>query len=606
MSAMPKILATSMVVVAAVGTFVLGLEASESELASADAAENQAASPIAHVPSEYIGSWKGDGTQEDPPGAWTIMMTLAAGDEALVVGTIAYPSLGCGGELTLIDVTSESIELLERITYGADVCIDRGTVTLRLESADALNYAWQKEGTATTGSGSLVRISSGGSQIPLGYEGIWRGEGTQDIPPDEWSILIGINNAVIGAVAGTVAYPSVGCGGVLTLTNVTSDSIELLEGYTHNPGICVDGGTVSLSLTSPSELDYLWEKEGHPGTGTGRLTAMNKHRCVVPFFSQRDDNWQDHPLRGSCTGWCIDPELGFVTIGRCGCNLTSAAMALNTYGANTDPPDLSDCMDTSACFFRWDPSIPCSNGAVNGYRRLREFNWDSWDRLSQELNHNHRPVIVELCRKGTCHLDDDHRQTHWVVVVSGQGTDPEYYLMHDPWYKCGANIPLATRSEDWEFDGMAIYEGAVPCSSLTALTPPCVARGANPEPVQQTSETVNKEASSLSNDDTQEIAPASIVCGTVWLYTRTELTMTVEVTATSSVGDVSEMLVWSDSMSNTTWQPFTPFVWLPVSERVYVRFRDNLDNVTDVYSDTVNPKGPPNAPLEVFLPIIIR
>jgi len=329
--------------------------------------------------------------------------------------------------------------------------------------------------------------------------------------------------------------------------------------------------------------------------------------CEIPFFSQRDGNWQTHPLRGTCSGWCVDPQLEFVTIGRCGCTLTSAAMVFNTYGANTDPPQLSDCMDMSACPFHWNASISCSNGKLSRVSRLGF----SWDCLDQELSQNHRPVILGMCKRGTCHLDYDddpntHAQTHWVVVVSGRGTDPEYYLVHDPWYKCGANIPLATRSEDWDFVWMGVYEGTVPCSSLTALTPPCVAQGANPQPAQSGSGTANVESSLLTTSYSGDIAPASVISGTVWLYTRTELTMTVEITAASSVGNISEMLIWSDTMSNTTWQSFTPFVWLPVSESVYARFRDNLGNVTDVYSDTINPAGPPNAPFEVFLPLIRR
>jgi hypothetical protein len=82
--------------------------------------------------------------------------------------------------------------------------------------------------------------------------------------------------------------------------------------------------------------------------------------------------------------------------------------------------------------------------------------------------------------------------------------------------------------------------------------------------------------------------------------------MTVELTAASSVGNVNEMVVWSDTISNTTWQSFTPFVWLPASESVFARFRDDIGNVTGVYSDTINPAGPPNAPYEVYLSLIRR
>ena len=324
--------------------------------------------------------------------------------------------------------------------------------------------------------------------------------------------------------------------------------------------------------------------------------------CEIPFFAQVDDNWKDHPLRGTCTGWCIDPKTGYVTVGKCGCTLTSAAMVFNTYGASTNPSQLSDCMNTSACPYAWATGATCSQGKA----KLVSRPGFSWATLDQQLNQNHRPILLGMCKKGTCQYDYDndpetYSQTHWVVVLNGQGSDPANYRIHDPALKCGANIPLSTRSGDWEFSWMGIYEGTVPCSSLTALTPPCVSRGANPQPVQ-----FNSGQSANDAIPSPIISSSSAVSGTVWIYTRTELTMTVEITAASSVGIITDMLIWSDTMSNTTWQSFTPFVWLPVSNMVYASFRDNLGNVTDVYSDTINPAGPPNAPLQVFLPLIRR
>ena len=84
--------------------------------------------------------------------------------------------------------------------------------------------------------------------------------------------------------------------------------------------------------------------------------------------------------------------------------------------------------------------------------------------------------------------------------------------------------------------------------------------------------------------------------------------MTVEMTASSSVGSMAEMLISSDAVSNTGWQAFTPSVWLPVSDFVYAQFKDSLGNVTGVYSDTVNPCGPPTEPLlyQASLPLAVR
>lgn len=313
--------------------------------------------------------------------------------------------------------------------------------------------------------------------------------------------------------------------------------------------------------------------------------------CEIPFFSQVDENWEGHPLRTNS-----NPETAcssdYDTIGEGGCTLTSAAMVFNTYGASTNPPQLSDCMNTSACPYAWDIGANCSQGTTRWISRPN-FNWNT---LDQQLNQYHRPVILGMHRKG------NPNDTHWVVVLSGQGNSPENYRIHDPAFKCGANISLSTRSQDYDFDYLGIYAGQVPCSSLLTLTPPCVGRGDNPQPVVTSTMNLNTP---LYNTST---ASPSVISGTVWLYTMTEITMTAEITATSSIGTIGEMLIWSDSMSNTTWQPFTPFVWLPVSEFVYAQFKDNLGNVTGVYSDTLYPSGPPTGPvpLQVFLPLVIR
>ncbi|MFL5540409.1 MAG: hypothetical protein ACJ8J0_15570 [Longimicrobiaceae bacterium] len=98
------------------------------------------------VPSGFVGSWKGTGSQSDQPGVkWTIALTLGDGEPHAVVGTITYPSLQCGGDLILRGGDGRGIELLERITFGE--CVDRGIITL-MDARDApggLSYHWRDE-----------------------------------------------------------------------------------------------------------------------------------------------------------------------------------------------------------------------------------------------------------------------------------------------------------------------------------------------------------------------------------------------------------------------------------------------------------------------------
>lgn len=129
---------------------------------------------------------------------------------------------------------------------------------------------------------------------------------------------------------------------------------------------------------------------------------------------------------------------------------------------------------------------------------------------------------------------------------------------------------------------MGIYDGQIPCNALSVEVPACVARGSNPVPVQLAS----LPSCSQAPDDSHITGSSftSVISGTVWIYTMTDITMTVEITAHSSISNVTQMLIWSDSISNATWQPFTPFVWLPLSDFVYAQFQDGLGNTTDVYS----------------------
>jgi len=291
--------------------------------------------------------------------------------------------------------------------------------------------------------------------------------------------------------------------------------------------------------------------------------------CEVPFFSQRDDRWKDHPLRtsGVCSPYCS-------TIGACGCTLTSAAMVFSYYGANLTPPILSDCMGNSACPFYWGTGASCTNGKAT-YVGQYSF---SWSRLDQELNQNHRPVILGMHKKG------NPNDTHWVVVISGQGSDPANYYIHDPWFVGGANMKLSARTRSYDLDWLSVYSGQPSCTGMYLAT-------------------------LRSNTILQPILleSSSVVTGTALIYNITEVTMTVQLIAQSNAGNVTEMLVWTDEITNPTWQPFSTLIELPVSDHVRARFRDELANESEQTSDTIYPTNTPrNPPLSIFLPIILR
>ena len=107
------------------------------------------------IPSRYLGVWKGLGIQDDNV-QWTMLIAITGGSPGKIVGTIAYPSLKCGGELTLRSTKSTYIELTENLTYGS--CTDDGIVTLRAIDNNNLKYGWLKPYESSTASGHVNKI----------------------------------------------------------------------------------------------------------------------------------------------------------------------------------------------------------------------------------------------------------------------------------------------------------------------------------------------------------------------------------------------------------------------------------------------------------------
>jgi len=299
--------------------------------------------------------------------------------------------------------------------------------------------------------------------------------------------------------------------------------------------------------------------------------------CPVPHYWQQDPRWAANKL-GACTGPCG-------TIGGCGCALTSLAMTFKYYGANRDPGSLAACLGKSACPLVWSPA--CSEGKVT-YNGWRAFNWSQ---LAAELQQG-RPVILQLNRSGGM---------HFVVAVSGSGTGAQNYLVNDPALKQGARVTLSAVlvRRNYTPNSMRLFSG----------TPGCQASGAGDESgVPIVPELASTDPRADLGQVVETIAPSSVqpVTGTVVMYRNTETDMTLELAAQSSAGTVTEMLIWTDSITNTTWQPFAQYVRLPLSEQFFVQFKDDAGNISAVISGTSDPVASPSQWYPVFMPIISR
>ncbi len=87
----------------------------------------------------FQGVWKGYATQGNGT-SWSLEVTLVDG-----INQIAYPSLGCGGDLVLLNQTSISMTFREKLKYGRKACVDQGKVVLQLftNSTDRrIQYDW--------------------------------------------------------------------------------------------------------------------------------------------------------------------------------------------------------------------------------------------------------------------------------------------------------------------------------------------------------------------------------------------------------------------------------------------------------------------------------
>jgi hypothetical protein len=104
-----------------------------------------AARPVALSPYDAVaGEWSGTGVQYDTMGDWPFVMQLR-GDAAVgeVVGTIAYPTLHCTSELIREPEERGTLVMTERLTSGAGLCIDQGTVRFaRRPHAGKLDWRW--------------------------------------------------------------------------------------------------------------------------------------------------------------------------------------------------------------------------------------------------------------------------------------------------------------------------------------------------------------------------------------------------------------------------------------------------------------------------------
>jgi hypothetical protein len=120
---------------------------------------------------------------------------------------------------------------------------------------------WQHGPTPSAAGGGKAHSSI---NVPVGYRGVWKGDGYQFDTRQHWSILMALHTGKVGSIAGVIAYPSLQCGGELRLLEATKDHVKLREDITFGEGNCTDKGSIVVRLRGGT-LDWRYSRpDGDP------------------------------------------------------------------------------------------------------------------------------------------------------------------------------------------------------------------------------------------------------------------------------------------------------------------------------------------------------
>lgn len=101
--------------------------------------------PVATAAAEAREIWRGVGHQFDDDSRWELVMTIdRSARVGALLGTIAYPTLGCSGVLERLPDRGPQLVALERMTDDPDHrCVDGGTITFqRAQAGETLDWTW--------------------------------------------------------------------------------------------------------------------------------------------------------------------------------------------------------------------------------------------------------------------------------------------------------------------------------------------------------------------------------------------------------------------------------------------------------------------------------
>ncbi|MFA5454707.1 MAG: hypothetical protein WC272_05255 [Sulfurimonas sp.] len=113
---------------------------------------NGAIKKIEQVKRGFYGIWSGF-VVRGSGGSGDIMIKITYSGEA----TINYDSLHCGGELIIQEKTVDLVKFKEKLTYGADKCVDRHSITLKKLSNTQMLFIQFDKDEREVAKGTLYR-----------------------------------------------------------------------------------------------------------------------------------------------------------------------------------------------------------------------------------------------------------------------------------------------------------------------------------------------------------------------------------------------------------------------------------------------------------------
>lgn len=100
------------------------------------------------VPSELLGSWRGEVIEPGRSDWYQVIITINEGRVGEPVATVYYPDYACGGDLKLINTKpGPGLVMREVLTDGRLRCINMGWVNVELVegTTDQIHFTWSHD-----------------------------------------------------------------------------------------------------------------------------------------------------------------------------------------------------------------------------------------------------------------------------------------------------------------------------------------------------------------------------------------------------------------------------------------------------------------------------